>query len=240
MKILGLETSTRACSVAVSDGAVLLAEMTVAGRDRPSDQLMAAVQQVLAAAGLALADLDGIAVSAGPGSFTGIRVGVTAAKTLAYTLGKPVTAVSSLDVLAANVPAPRWPVAAASGSCCTTPSRSLWVLVDARKDKVYAARYESFSDGWPTRVGEEQLVALEQLMPQLTGEFALLGDGLVRYGAAIQQATGDRGHPLPPALWVPRASAVCRLAAWHPTPAPDVHALAPHYLYSKESDISGW
>lgn len=225
MKYLGLETSTRACSVAVSDEAALLAEMTVAGQDRPSDHLMIAVQQVLAAAGLALADLDGVAVSAGPGSFTGLRVGVTAAKTLAYTLGKPVTAVSSLDVLAANVPAPRWP---------------LWVLVDARKEKLYAARYEGSDDGWPARTGEEQLVTLEQLLPQLTGEIAILGDGLVRYGAAIQQALGARCHPLPPALWVPRAAAVCRLAAQHPAPAPDVHALAPHYLYSKESDISGW
>ncbi len=225
MKYLGLETSTRACSVAVSDEATLLAEMTVAGQDRPSDQMMPAVQQVLAAAGLVLADLDGVAVSAGPGSFTGIRVGVTAAKTLAYTLGKPVTAVSSLDVLAANVPAPRWP---------------LWVLVDARKEKLYAARYEISENEWPSRAGEEQLVALDQLLPQLTGEVVILGDGLVRYGAAIQQALGARCHPLPPALWVPRASAVCRLAAQYPVPAPDVHALAPHYLFSKESDITGW
>ncbi len=225
MKRLGMDTSTRACSVAVSDGAVVLAEITIAGRDRPSDQLMTSVQQVLAAAGLTLADLDGVAVSAGPGSFTGLRVGVTAAKTLAYTLGKPVTAVSSLDVLAANVPAPRWP---------------FWVLVDARKDKLYAARYEgSADDGAPVRVGDEQLVTLEQLVPQLTGEVAILGDGLVRYGAAIQQALGVRNHPLPPALWVPRASAVCRLAA-SAAPAPDVHALVPRYLYSKESDVTGW
>lgn len=225
MKLLGMETSTRVCSVAVSDDAAVLAEITIAGQARPTDQLMTAVQQVLAAAGVALADVDGVAVSAGPGSFTGIRVGVTAAKTLAYTLGKPVTAVSSLDALAANVPAPRWP---------------LWVLVDARKEKLYAARYEMSSNAWPSRVGEEQLVTLEQLLPQLTGELLILGDGLVRYGAAIQQALGERGRFLPPALWVPRASAVCRLAAQSGVPAPDVHALAPHYLYSKESDVTGW
>ena len=247
MKWLGLETSTRACSVAVSDGATVLAEMTVAGRDRPSDQLMPAVEQVLAAAGLALADLDGVAVSAGPGSFTGLRVGVTAAKTLAYALGKPVTAVSSLDVLASNVPAPRWSVAAASGgpvgtplSRRTTPPWSLWVLVDARKEKLYAARYEPSNDSWPARVGAEQLVTLDHLVPQLTGELAIIGDGLLRYGAAIQQALGDRCHALAPALWVPRASAVCRLAATGAVPAADPHALVPRYLYSNESDVTGW
>src|SRR3989338_5004865 len=109
MKWLGMDTSTRACSVAVSDGAVVLAEITIAGRDRPSDHLMTSVQQVLAAPGPRFAVLEVGAVSGGPGSFTGLRVGVTAAKTLADTLGKPVTAVSSLDVLAANVPAPRRP-----------------------------------------------------------------------------------------------------------------------------------
>ena len=83
------------------------------------------------------------------------------------------------------------------------------------------------------------MVTLDQLLPQLTGEVAILGDGLVRYGAAIQQALGVRGYPLPPALWVPRASAVCRLAA-SAAPAPDVHALVPRYLFSKESDITGW
>lgn len=226
MKLLGIETSTRACSVAVCEGETLLAEMTVAGKDRPSDHLMAGIEQCLAAAGVAAGDLDGIAVSAGPGSFTGIRIGVTVAKTLAYTLGKPVTTVSSLDVLAANVPAPRWP---------------LWVFVDARKEKLYAARYEIGENKWPMRIGEEQLVTLERLLPQVIGEVMILGDGLVRYGAAIRDALGARGHSLPPALWVPRASAVCRLASAPGTaPADDPHALVPRYLFSKESDVTGW
>lgn len=226
MKRLGIDTSTRTCSVAICDDATLLAEMTVAGKDRPSDRLMTSIEQCLAVAGLASGDLDGIAIGAGPGSFTGIRIGVTVAKTLAYTLRKPVTAVSSLDAAAANVPASRWP---------------LWVVVDARKEKLYAARYEIGPDGWPVRVDEEQLLPLEKLLPQLTGEIAILGDGLVRYGPAIREALGARGHELPSALWAPRASAVCRLAAaTDAKPATDPHALVPRYLFSKESDVTGW
>lgn len=201
--------------------------MTVAGKDRPSDHLMVCVERCLASAGWTVRDLDGIAVSAGPGSFTGLRVGVTAAKTLAYTLGKPVVPVSSLDVLAGNVPSPRWP---------------LWVVVDARKEKLYAACYDPASDGVLHRMGAEQLVTLEQLLPQLAGDFLALGDGLVRYGAQICGAAGERCHCLPPALWVPQAAVVCRLGAQALAAGQgrDPHGLAPHYLYSKESDITGW
>lgn len=227
MKVLGLDTSTRACAVAVSDGAGRLAAMTISGQDRPSDHLMIGIERCLQAVGWSLQDLDGIAVSAGPGSFTGLRVGVTAAKTLAYALEKPVVPVSSLEVLAANVPAPRWP---------------LWVVVDARKEKVYAASYAAGGDGLPQRHGPEQLVTVEQLLPQLTGECLVLGDGLVRYGDALHAALGDRLHPLPPALWVPRGEAVCRLGAqaFAAGQAVPSHALVPRYLYSKESDITGW
>ena len=229
MIVLGLETSTRACSVAVSDGAGLLATMTVLGHERPSDQLLASVERCLQVAGLAVSAVEGIAVSAGPGSFTGLRIGVTAAKTLAYVLGRPVVAVSSLDVLAANVPAPRWP---------------LWVLVDARKEKLYAARYEVGPDGegLPCRQGPEQLITLDRLLPQLTGELLLLGDALIRYGAQLLAAPGAQCHVLPPALWMPQAATVCRLGALALAQgtAGDPHALAPRYLYSKESDITGW
>ena len=213
--------------MAISDGETVVAAMTIAGRDRPSDQLMPCVERCLQMAGWTAADLEGLAVSAGPGSFTGIRVGVTAAKTLAYTLKKPIVPVSSLDVLAANVPAPRWP---------------LWVIVDARKEKLYAARYELPMNGLLHRAGRELLVALEQLLPQMTGEVAVLGDGLVRYGEAIRAALGERGHYLPEALWVPQASAVCRLGAraFADGGAVELHALNPHYLYSNESDITGW
>ena len=227
MKLLGIETSTRACSVAVSDEETPLALMTVAGKDRPSDHLMIAIEHCLKTAGLKAAELDGIAVSAGPGSFTGIRVGVTAAKTLALTLKKPVVAVSSLDVAAANVPACRWP---------------LWVLVDARKEKIYAARYETDGGGWPRRQGDEQLLTPEQTLAQLTGDIAVIGDALVRYGPMLREHLGEHLHALPPALWVPQASAVCRLGGdlFRAQRHTDPHALVPHYLHSKESDVTGW
>lgn len=227
MILLGLETSTRACSVAISDGAVPRVQMTVAASARPSDHLHQAITRCLQSAGLTIQAVEGIAVSAGPGSFTGLRVGVTAAKTLAYTLEKPIVPVSSMDVLAANVPAPRWP---------------LWVLVDARKEKVYAARYAVGADGLPAREGPEQLVTLEQLLPQLADEVLLMGDALVRYGPPIREHLGGRGHPLPPELWIPSAASVCRLGA-HAFAAGQgaaPHQVTPNYLFSRNSDITGW
>lgn len=227
MKLLGIETSTRACSVAVGGGERILATMNVVGCDRPSDHLMTCLKQCLEVAGLTVDALDAVAVSVGPGSFTGIRVGVTAAKTLAFTLKKPVVPVSSLDVLAANVPAPGLP---------------LWVLVDARKEKLYAACYEPVLNGVPHRVGHEQLIVPGELWPQMQDECLVLGDALVRYGAVLAAALGDKAHCLPPALWVPQASAVCRLGAatFAAGMSVEPHRVTPNYLYSKESDIVGW
>jgi len=230
MTLLGIETSTRACSVAVGGKQGVAAAAAVAGGDRPSDCLMECIARCLEDARMTGATLDGIAVSAGPGSFTGIRIGVTAAKTLAYTWGKPAVAVLSLDVLATNIP---------------FPARPLWVLVDARKEKLYAARYAAGLDGRAFRQGEEQLVTLDQLLQQWTVESSVLalGDGLLRYGEAMDAALAGRVHRLPPEFWVPQASSVCRLgeeALSEGKAASSPHVLNPHYLYSKESDITGW
>ncbi len=100
MIILALDTSGETCSVAVADGAVIRAEYVFRHERRLIERLPRTVQFVLMDAGLAMSDVDAFAVGLGPGSFTGVRVGVTFAKVWAMATGKPVVGVSSLDALA--------------------------------------------------------------------------------------------------------------------------------------------
>ena len=110
MRVLALETSTLAGGVALVDGERLVAEYLLDVSVTHSERLMAAVDRVLADARWAPRDLDGIAVSIGPGSFTGLRIGVSTAKGLAWALGVPVAAVPTLDAMAAAIPWAALPV----------------------------------------------------------------------------------------------------------------------------------
>ena len=102
MKILALDTSNRPLSVAVLEDDTLLAETTLNMARKHSTTLMPIISEMLQKSDTTPQDLDRIVVSAGPGSYTGLRIGVTAAKTLAFTLNKELVGVSSLELLAAN------------------------------------------------------------------------------------------------------------------------------------------
>ena len=126
MKILAVDTATRSCSAAVIDGEALLAETTNTSNQTHSRHLLDTIDAVIEQAGLEITELDGFAVSNGPGSFTGLRIGIASIKGLAFSLGKPVVGVSSLDALA-------WQCAQSAYLICP--------LLDARKKEVYACRY---------------------------------------------------------------------------------------------------
>ncbi len=106
MSILAIDTATQVSSVAVASEEKLAAELTMQARLTHSETLMPHIEQVLQMAGVKKAELDGIAVSIGPGSFTGLRIGLAAAKAMAYVLQKPLVGVSTLATLAAHFPVP--------------------------------------------------------------------------------------------------------------------------------------
>src|SRR5262245_54221583 len=105
MRILGMETSGEICGVAIVDGEGLVGELRFRHRMQLSERLLPGIEALREQVGISLGDLEGIAVSTGPGSFTGLRIGVTTAKTLAWALGVPVAGVGTLHALAAAVPA---------------------------------------------------------------------------------------------------------------------------------------
>ena len=145
MRILGIETSGEICGVAIVDGEGLVGELRFRHRMRLSERLLPGIEALREQVGISLGHLEGIAVSTGPGSFTGLRIGVTTAKTLAWALGVPVSGVGMLHALAAAVPAP-----AGARICVFLPvgsdslaaacyARDADVLVETRAPEVLAA-----------------------------------------------------------------------------------------------------
>ncbi len=164
MRILALETAAKAVSAAVTeDGKVLSSAFQDTGLTH-SRTLMPLVELLLCNTDMTAADLDVIAVSAGPGSFTGVRIGVSAAKGLAWAADKPCTAVSTLAALARNVAFMDGLVVCA---------------MDARRQQVYNALFEA-KDGALTRLTEDRAIALADLAEELRGDprpKTVLGDG---------------------------------------------------------------
>ena len=126
--ILGLETSTKICSVAISDGDKLLALQEEGGEYSHSEKLTVFIQKVIAEAGLNLNQIEAVAVSKGPGSYTGLRIGVSVAKGLCYALDKPLIAVDTLQAMAL-------------GLSLTEKANLYAPMLDARRMEVYTAMY---------------------------------------------------------------------------------------------------
>ncbi|MCB9560470.1 MAG: tRNA (adenosine(37)-N6)-threonylcarbamoyltransferase complex dimerization subunit type 1 TsaB [Kofleriaceae bacterium] len=201
MKVLGIDTATLTESAAiVIDGAV--AALSEIRTSTHSDRLLPLCAEVLAGVGLGAADLDAIAVGAGPGSFTGLRIGMATAKGLAFALGTPLWAVSSLAALADD--------AQVAAGTIVVP------ILDARRGEVYAGAFRRDGDAL-VALGPERVLPpadLAAMIAAVAGDgagVALLGDGLDAHAAAL--ATLDPAYArLVDARRTPSAAAVARLA----------------------------
>lgn len=161
MRVLAVETSTLSGGAALLDSERVVGEYTLDVRIAHSERLMAAIDQLLTDAGWTARDLEGIAVSVGPGSFTGLRVGLSTVKGLALALSIPVAAVPTLDAMAAMLPFAALPV-------CP--------VLDARKREVYASLYRW--DGLGMRRHWEYLaIAPDDLARRLNEPVIVIGDG---------------------------------------------------------------
>jgi tRNA threonylcarbamoyladenosine biosynthesis protein TsaB len=164
--LLGIESATARAGVAIGtpDGVVASAQVTRGPRH--AEVLMPAIDFVCRHAGIAVADLDAIAVDVGPGLFTGLRVGIATANGLAQALGKPMIGVCSLDVLA---------------HAARHAGPDVVSVIDARRKEVYAARY-GIVDGVLKRVLEPTVMPPAELLAQL-GDAVVVGDTLLDHGA---------------------------------------------------------
>lgn len=191
MRILTIDTSSQTEFVGVADaGAVLASTASPAGRGQ-SRTLLAAVDEVLEASGTALAELEGIAVSIGPGRFSGLRVGLATAKGLAATGGCPVWGISTLEALARAAAADLPHMGAAEIGIL----RWIFAATDARRGEVYGALFERAGDGSVRRVTDDAAhppgVAARRAVERTAGERVLFaGSGAVAYRDDIVAAVG--------------------------------------------------
>lgn len=223
VKILTIDTSSSTCSVALTIGERLVSEGLLNMGKTHASRLLGLVDTALGAAGITVNDLDGIGVALGPGSFTGLRVGIATVKGLALAANKPVCGFSSLAMLAMNLP---W----ASHQVCP--------LFDAKKKEVYAALYECREEPLPLR--EDCVVPPGELLDSLDCVTIFVGEGALAYREMIIERMGDRAIFAPSYSHPPRASSGAILArrAFARGEAISPALLLPRYLRASEAELA--
>ncbi|HHY40953.1 MAG TPA: tRNA (adenosine(37)-N6)-threonylcarbamoyltransferase complex dimerization subunit type 1 TsaB [Syntrophaceticus sp.] len=193
MRILGIETSTPVVSIAAAEDGQVLGEFSLTTKQGHMEYLLPLIDQLLTSLKLSVRDLDGYAVSVGPGSFTSLRVGLATCKALAHAANKPVAEVPTLDVLA-------WGLQGTEGLICP--------MIPARRDEVYTAVYVSTSDGIKRLSGYLALNPkdlVERLRGQLRAKITFTGEGAQLYRDLLQQGLKDNAVFADPARIWPRA-----------------------------------
>jgi tRNA threonylcarbamoyladenosine biosynthesis protein TsaB len=226
LRILAIDTTTRAGSAAVLDGHQVLSELTGDAATTHGERLPADLARTLSAAGVTLDTIELLAVVAGPGSFTGLRVGIASMQGLAFARGLKIVAVSALEAIARQ---------AHRG---LAPSRTIAPWVDAHRGEVFAALYAGSplaEAGPPTAARPEQtLRSYEEL--DLPGPIVFAGDGAVRYRPVILEALGDRAEVQASAA--PLAAEAGRIAAAHPERAVAPDAVVPIYVRRPDAELA--
>jgi tRNA threonylcarbamoyladenosine biosynthesis protein TsaB len=215
-RILAIETSGRHGSVAAlvgeADAATPIGQIALTPDQRTAQALAPAVKQILTDAGWSPKDVELVAVAVGPGSFTGLRIGVTTAKTFAYSVGAEVVGINTLRALAAQAP----------------PSQSpLWTISDAQRQELFAAK---FVIGENLHIQEELATAIipqDRWLAELQPGDHVVGPALKRLATRLPAGV----EMLAEEYWQPMAIAVGQVA-WHAYQAgqrDDIWKLAPNY-----------
>lgn len=224
MITLAIDTATKTAGVALLDDEQILAEHFFNLSVNHSETVLPAVYRSLELAGIGIAGVGLIALTVGPGSFTGLRIGASTVKGLALSTGTTVVGVSTLEALACNA-------AAFPGVICT--------LLDARKGEVYAGLYRIDGEGFPEPVLEERVVTPGEILPHVQGDALFLGDGLAAAAGLIAGRPAGITHFLPPNLQSIRASSVALVGRRKRQrgEALDLTTFVPRYLRRSEAEI---
>lgn len=223
MRILALDTATRTCSVAVVDDRSVLAEETNADEKTHAVLIIEMIQRVITKSALKLSQIDGFAVGRGPGSFTGLRIGIATVKALAVSLEKPVAGVSDLEALAAQA-----------------GSSAEWVcpLMDARKGEVYCSNYR-IRNGTLQRVSAVRVAAIDEVLEDVSVPSVFIGGGASLYREKIIERLGSQAVFVPPEQNIIRASTIGRLSLdrLKRGDGDDISRLVPEYIRKSDAEL---
>jgi tRNA threonylcarbamoyladenosine biosynthesis protein TsaB len=224
MKILAVDTSGPVAGAALYEDGALTHEILANHGLTHSQTIMPMVDDALSAAGLRPKDVDLFAAVAGPGSFTGVRIGVGTVKALAHAVQKPCLGLDALEVLAMGA-------SGFEGTVCP--------ILDARRGQVYCAAFDAAQIGArPVRLLPDRAVALEEFLGTLPekGRLLFLGDGLKVHMEAVRRALGDRALRAPAHMASIRPGAACALAALMESEKIDYMELQPIYLRASQAE----
>ncbi len=199
MKLLAIDTSSLTAAVALLDGDKLIGEYTLNHKMNHSQKLMPMIKELLNSCDTKPKEIDVFAVSLGPGSFTGLRIGIATMTAMAQALDKNVVGVPTLEALAYNL-------FNIKGLICP--------VIDAQKDLVYTALYQ-WTDGNMVEVMEQQVIRIDELISILkreSGKIFFIGDALERFGSNLKDGLGQQFAVPPFKFLIPSASSVAELA----------------------------
>ena len=217
MLLLGIDTSGKTASVAVCTENSVLAQTTVYTQLTHSQVILPICKDVLKSAGLTLSDADAIAAAAGPGSYTGLRIGIAAVKAMCFALDKPCIGISTLEALAYNVLLHK-------GIICA--------VMAARLDLVYCAVFRS--DGRNiTRLSKDEILPIDELKSRLDA----MDEDVVTVGDAAEKLAGERFMTAPPHLKLQLASSLCAAGFTKEPYSPDSLEAAYMEITKAEKDL---
>ena len=216
MFILGIETATAACSVALLSYDTLISEMRIVRKNIHAEKLFGCIQKILNLGDVEIKDVNGIAVSIGPGSFTGLRIGLSAAKGLAYSTGAKIIAVSTLHAIAEHV----------SYGC-----ENICALIGSRKDEFYMAQY-SRQGGAISEVLAPSIIGANDLVEKIPEGSVLVGPALLNIDEALLAKLQEKCVVSDSSMNLPDAFSVARLASerFQEGQHDDPNSLEPFYL----------
>ena len=220
MLILAIDTATKIGSVALyEDKTGIIGEINLYVKVNHSNVIMKAVDSLFDLSGYTIKDVDKIAVTTGPGSFTGIRIGVAIAKGLAYSLKKPIIGINELDVLAE-----------------TGEEREGLIvpLIDARKERVYYSQYK-YENRKLVRKEEYKDGELRDILEKLKGEkVVFIGDGAIVNQELIKEIMGEDNIVFSKVNSIPRAAMAAQMALHHEDG--NIYTLEPFYLNKSQAE----
>lgn len=224
MRILAVDTSTTSCSVAIVDKASLLSEFTIDREETHSKHLMDMIKATLRMSGIGFSDLDGFAVTRGPGSFTGLRIGISTIKGLAVASKKPIVGVSSLEALAFQVP-------------CS--HHLICPILDARKGEVYFSRYK-FVNGHLRKLSKECVAPPDRALDGLNEYCVFVGNGALLHKEMILEKMGEFASFAPMIQNTIRASTMAYLsqAKFENNDTDDIEKILPCYIRKSDAELN--
>jgi tRNA threonylcarbamoyladenosine biosynthesis protein TsaB len=223
MLVMGIETSTMQGGVALVSGQGVICEYTLNVKATYSERLLPLIDRALQDAGVTLGQVEGVAVAIGPGSFTGLRIGLSTAKGLVVAGGQPLVGVSTLEAMALTLP------------FC---AYQICPILDARKGEIYCALFRYEGDRL-IRVMDDTAIAPEALLSRIQQPTVFLGHGVAVYEDLLQSELKDLALFPPLTGRGGRAAAVAelgrrRLLSGH---RDDLAQLTPHYLRPSEAEL---